>query len=184
MDNFIREIELQKKSRIESILQIKNLEKEIDFIHSYMEKCEDDLNNLLNTRYDYVGREESEPLLEIEILMYHKLFKEIVENVHIIHNLNFEIIHGNLKPSNILLSVDSYIKFSDSIRIAPWFIFYTEDVESDRKCYLTDFEDKFIAPEITERIDKKMDIYSIGQIGLSLFQLDGSDYISEEGSIK
>ena len=96
-----------------------------------------------------------------------ELFIEILESVDDLHKQN--IIHRDLKPENILLTNGQNGRF---IKIADFGLNVFHDFVSQshtKGCGTRGY----IAPEVSIGIfDKKSDIYSIGVIVLSLFNLD------------
>jgi serine/threonine protein kinase len=100
-----------------------------------------------------------------------ELFFEILQGLSYLHKLNPPIIHGNLKPSNIMINHDgngNFIKLSDVGLNA----LYDFDEQTSRSH--TSGNTKYIAFETfsTKKFDEKSDIYSLGAIAVDLFNFD------------
>ncbi|CAG2178831.1 unnamed protein product [Oppiella nova] len=68
-----------------------------------MELCSDDLKNILQMKPQFFGRQNGEPMDLYEYFISCELFREILECVQYLHELDPQIIHRDLKPENILI---------------------------------------------------------------------------------
>ncbi|CAG2167064.1 unnamed protein product [Oppiella nova] len=68
-----------------------------------MELCSDDLKNILKMKPQFFGRQNGEPMDLYEYFISCELFREILERVQYLHELDPQIIHRDLKPENILI---------------------------------------------------------------------------------
>ncbi|KAK4468369.1 hypothetical protein MN116_008161 [Schistosoma mekongi] len=103
-------------------------------------------------------------------------FRQIVDGIKYLHE--YEIVHRNLKPENVLLSTrdnDAIVKITD---YCPQ-LFTTEDLDMELVCYTT----TFCAPEllISRRYDKSIDLWALG-ILLYIMLYGDSPYKSKTGS--
>ena len=73
-----------------------------NYLYIQMELCSDNLQNIIQQKPEFFGREESEPMKEIEYFISCQILKELSECVQYLHESNPPVIHGNLKPENIL----------------------------------------------------------------------------------
>jgi hypothetical protein len=109
-------------------------------------------------------------LTPLEYYISSELFKEILEGVSFLHNLKPPIIHRDLKPANILLTNGLHGRF---IKIGDFGLatFHPFDGQSHTKYVGTI---GYVAPEVmnTTKYDLKADIYSLGVIGLKLFNIN------------
>ncbi|KAH8858433.1 Calcium/calmodulin-dependent protein kinase type IV [Schistosoma japonicum] len=103
-------------------------------------------------------------------------FRQIVDGIKYLHE--YEIIHRNLKPENVLLSTrdnDAIVKITD---YCPH-LFTTEDLDMELVCYTT----TFCAPEIliSRRYDKSIDLWALGVL-LYIMLCGNSPFKSKTGS--
>ncbi|CAG2181082.1 unnamed protein product, partial [Oppiella nova] len=70
----------------------------------YGNLCSDSLKNILQNKPQVFGRQPEEPMNSIEFYISCHIFKEILECVQYLHELNPPVIHRDLKPDNILIS--------------------------------------------------------------------------------
>ncbi len=108
-----------------------------------------------------------------------KIFKEIVEAVHILHSNEPPVIHRDLKPANIILREDGSPVLTD------FGICYVID---DERHHVTEFGEEvgtrgYIAPELRgtkqQKPTQKSDLYSLGKI--LYFMLSGGHVMDDEG---
>ena len=74
-----------------------------DCLYIQMELCSDNLQNIIQQKPDFFGRNESEPMKPIEYYISGQIFKELLECVQYLHESNPPVIHGNLKMENVLI---------------------------------------------------------------------------------
>ncbi|CAG2166624.1 unnamed protein product [Oppiella nova] len=69
-----------------------------------MELCSDSLQDILEHKPQVFGRQPGEPMNSIEFYISCHIFKELLECVQYLHELNPSVIHRDLKPDNILIA--------------------------------------------------------------------------------
>ncbi|CAG2168293.1 unnamed protein product [Oppiella nova] len=77
-----------------------------------MELCSESLQNILQRKPQEFGRQSGEPLNCYEYFISCEIFREILECVQYLHELNPQIIHRDLKPDNILIDRNSTAIFN------------------------------------------------------------------------
>jgi serine/threonine protein kinase len=149
-------------------LEIESLSNEV-FLFVRMELCDGNLKKLL----EYIRNDKSmKETHDLTLLGYHfasDIFIQILEAVNYLHKRKAKIIHGNLKPENILfkkVNNSMFIKIADTgLRIADEF--------SLRKQMITK-DEKYSAPEVLndKKYYTKSDIFSLGVIVEELLDID------------
>ena len=146
-----------------------------------MEYCFDDLRNILTIKPIVFERNENQLMNSIEYYISCEIFRQITEALNYLHSLKPEaLLHRDLKPQNILIGV------CKNKRICKLADFGLSKFIKDCSASHTKFigTPGYSAPEITigQRYDIKADIYSLGIIGLQIFDVLNNN--SNEGSSK
>ena len=140
-----------------------------------MELCSDSLKTILQNKPQVFGRQLEEPMNSIEFYISCHIFKEILECVQYLHELNPQIIHRDLKPENILIAENvrngRFVKLCD---------FGLATVHDKTFNYMTSDKHttgvgtiKYQAPEVAQGIyGHKVDIYSLALIGQNIFDFN------------
>ncbi|CAG2168080.1 unnamed protein product [Oppiella nova] len=161
-------------------------------LYIQMELCCYNLQNILEVKPQVFGRQLGQPMDCVEYFILCEIFRQILESVQYLHELNPQIIHRDLKPENILIAEN--IIHRD---LKPENILIAENVRNDRFVKLCDFglaivhdkrynsptskkhtsdvgTIKYQAPEVnhSEKYGHKADIYSLALIGGDIFELD------------
>ncbi|CAG2161474.1 unnamed protein product [Oppiella nova] len=130
-----------------------------------MELCSNSLKNILQHKPQEFERQSGEPMNSYEYLISCEIFREILECVQYLHELNPQIIHRDLKPDNILIDREGRNATVHDKSIHK----LTENKHTSGVGTLG-----FIAPEVltSKPYDHKSDVYSLAEIGQKLFDLD------------
>ena len=140
------------------------------FLYIKMELCTENLNNFLEEKTRIFDRKMTEVMNSIEFYISCQLFRELLESVKYLHELNPPIIHRNLKPHNILITKSSkeghFFKLTDVGFASLYASIETSTIYSNDSL-------KYIAPEVInkESITTKTNIFSLGKIAFELFNL-------------
>ncbi|CAG2111582.1 unnamed protein product, partial [Medioppia subpectinata] len=113
---------------------------------------------------------DTKPMDIIEYFICCEVFRELLQCVQYLHELQPPIIHRDIKPDNFLIS---YKNNNRSIKLCDFQLATEHNTESQSHTYDVGSW-KYMAPEIRRgRVyNTKSDIYSLGIIGLDLFQID------------
>ncbi|CAG2100074.1 unnamed protein product [Medioppia subpectinata] len=148
------------KLRSDYVVNYRNFWVESNNFYIQMDYYSRSLQTILDTKHIVFGREPEDPMDCIE---------ELLESVRYLHEMCPPVIHGNLKPANVLISLNNnnnhFIKLSDlgsaTFHDMPFFS-HTSNVKTAQ----------YMAPEIQQRqYNSKVDIYSLGVIAFHLFDL-------------
>ncbi|CAG2170706.1 unnamed protein product [Oppiella nova] len=145
-------------------------------IYIQMEMYNYSLSNIIKGKAIAFERQIGHPMGLIEYLVSCELFKQVLECVKHLHELNPQIIHRDLKPDNILIAVNGrngrFVKLCD---------FGLATVHDKRVNYrlshkhTADVGDmRYHAPEVGlgQIYGHRSDIYSLGLIGGELFDMN------------
>ncbi|CAG2168104.1 unnamed protein product [Oppiella nova] len=134
-----------------------------------MELCSGNLKDIIERKPEVFNRKLGEPMDFREYFISCEIFREILECVQYLHELDPQIIHRDLKPANILITLKSsdgrHIKLGD-FGLAT---IHDKSVHKFTKNKLTSCVGTpgYIAPEILagKVYDHKCDIYSLAGDG-------------------
>jgi serine/threonine protein kinase len=145
-----------------------NFENEI-VLYIKMELCDTTLEQVIIEIDSDSHMKTNKELTPIGYYIASQLFIEILKGVQYLHENN--IIHTNLKPSNILLKRDKENR--TSIKISDFFLItiHESEIQTHTKDVRTP---KYMAPEVFcgGKYNTKADIYSLGVILGNLFNID------------
>jgi len=165
--------EMQKMIKVRSPYCVQYISQWYDHNVYYieMELCSHSLQNILQHKPQVFGRQPGEPMNSIEFYISCHIFKEILECVQYLHELNPPVIHRDLKPDNILVAKTvrngRYLKVADfglaSLHYSS-FASHTKGVGTRQ----------YMAPEVKlqTKYTPKADIYSLAVIAHKLFNLN------------
>ncbi|CAG2106347.1 unnamed protein product [Medioppia subpectinata] len=144
-----------------------------------MEYCTQSLRTLIEDKLRVFGRQSvdnywsnksnTKPMDIIEYFISCEIFRELLQCVQYLHELDPPIIHRDIKPDNFLISNNynnRFIKLCD-------FHMATEHNSEYQTHTLGVGTQRYMAPEIgCGQYNIKVDIYSLGILGMELFQID------------
>jgi hypothetical protein len=140
-----------------------------------MELCDKTLRDVINEMDENELFKTEEILTPYGYYIASELFIEILESVDFLHKRNPQIIHRNLRPSNILLKKsindNHMIKIADFLQVAIH--------EFAQQSHTMDIgSHKYTAPEVImgSKYDTKSDIYSLHVILQELFCIELNRY--------
>ncbi|CAG2102935.1 unnamed protein product [Medioppia subpectinata] len=140
-------------------------------LYIQMEYCSQTLGSVLRDKQQVFGRESMETMNIYEYYICCEIFRELLECVRYIHELTPSIIHRDIKPDNIFIlynsKKNSFLKLGD-------FGLATEHKTQSQSHTLGMGTPHYMAPEhlYTNKYSFKVDIYSVGIIGLKLFEMN------------
>ena len=158
------------KVRSEYVVQYMDAWVEKDMAYIKMELCSHSLKHFIIKKQNTFKRQSAEAMSLTEFFISCEIFREILESVEYLHEMNPQIIHRDLKPDNILL---------------------THTVTNGRFFKLCDFglailhegtgsqhtggvgTLRYMAPEVklNAKYTTKADVYSLAVIAYELFDL-------------
>ena len=154
----MREMQNLIKVRSEYCVQYMSQWYENNVYYIEMELCSDSLQNILQHKPQVFGRQPGEPMNSIEFYISCHIFKEILECVQYLHELNPPVIHRDLKPDNILVA--KTVRNCRFFKICDFGLAIVHQHSSD-KGDLT-----YQAPEVGQGVvyNHKIDVYSLAII--------------------
>ena len=138
-------------------------------LYIQMEFCSQNLRNILEVKTQVFGRKIGEAMNFVEYIISCEIFRQILESVQYLHELNPQIIHRDLKPENILIAENvrngRFVKLCD-FGLA---VEHQRETQSHSKHTGTP---KYMAPELYQsKYTVKVDIYSLGIISMEMFDI-------------
>jgi serine/threonine protein kinase len=165
--------ELKLLAKIESefvVRYITSWKESENFLFIQMELCSSTLKEVIFKKKQEFNRNGREAMNITEFYISNELFKEIVEGINYLHNLETPIIHRDLKPQNLLITSGINGRF---IKIADFGLatFHDSNEQSHTKNMGTV---KYCALEVQNgrNYNTKADIYSLGVLAQDLFDVD------------
>lgn len=168
-ENARREIQLLKKLKHKNVIELVDVmcDEQKQKMYIVMEYCVGGLQDML----------ESAPQKKFPTWQAHGYFSQLVDGLEYLHSQG--IVHKDIKPSNLLLSLDGTLKISD-LGVAEALDWYAVD----DTCYTSQGSPAFQPPEIANGQEKfagfKVDIWSSG---VTLYNLVTGQYPFEGDNI-
>ena len=165
----MREMQKLIKVRSEYCVQYMRQWNDEKVYYIRMELCSNSLKNILQHKPQVFGRQPEEPMNSIEFYISCHIFKEILECVQYLHELNPPVIHRDLKPDNILLV--KTVRNSRFFKICDFGLATVHQHSSDKG----DLD--YCAPEVGQGVvyNHKIDIYSLAKIAEKIFGIKLED---------
>ncbi|CAG2174206.1 unnamed protein product [Oppiella nova] len=153
--------EMQKliKVRSEYCVQYNNQWYDNKMFYIQMELCSHSLQKILEHKPQVFGRQPEEPMNSIEFYISCHIFKEILECVQYLHELNPPVIHRDLKPDNILVA--KTLRNRRFFKICDFGLATVHQHSSDKG------DLRYQAPEVGQKgvvYNHKIDVYSLAII--------------------
>ncbi|CAG2163101.1 unnamed protein product [Oppiella nova] len=176
----------------EYVVQYYDSWREGNCIYIQMELCSQSLQNIIENKPLVFGRQKGHSMGCVEYFISCEIFRQILESVQYLHELNPQIIHRDLKPDNILIAEN--VKNGRFVKLCD---FGLATVHYKRIHYRTTQKHtadvghiKYMAPEVSqgEKYGHKSDIYSLALIGGELFdvklnEIDLDEYFRKPDNI-
>ena len=169
----LRETHIMAKLRTHYVVQYNDSWIENNTLFIQMEYCFENLKNVLAIKTLVFKRNDNQAMNSIEYFISCEIFRQITEALHYMHSLTPKLLHRDLKPSNILIGMSGNKRIC---KIADFGLskFIEEYSASHTKNIGTH---GYSAPEVLngKRYDIKADIYSLGMIGLEIFDTSNNE---------
>ena len=170
-DDFEKEFKIMKNLDEKYIVKVFEYIKFEKYLLIKMELCDIDLKNVIEIKSEIF---KYEYLLDFLLCMV--IFEEVVECVKYLHNIKPPLIHRDIKPSNILINYrESDKRF---VKICDFGLSKFHEYEDQSHTRLN-VPSKYHAPEVRvgAKYTTKVDIYSLGVLGDTLFENVLKEYI-------
>ncbi|CAG2176780.1 unnamed protein product, partial [Oppiella nova] len=162
---FSKVFKVRHNLRSAHVVQYFNSWTDRKYLYLQTEYCAKTLQNILEEKGQVFSRDVGVAMNVVEYYMSCQIFSELLECVKYLHELSEPVVHGSLKPQNILIDVNanygSYLKLCDTgLTGIHDMVCHKELDESTRK---------YLAPEVIagKLYDHKSDIYR-----QQLFEID------------
>ncbi|CAG2105916.1 unnamed protein product [Medioppia subpectinata] len=168
------EVEHLKNLDSDFVVKYENSWTEGKQLYIQMEYCSQTLASVLRDKQQVFGRQSAEAMNIYEYFICCEIFRELLECVRYLHEQSPPFIHRDLKPDNIFIIYsrhkNTFVKLGD---------FGLATVHSrTSKCHTRGAgTPKYMAPEVHSgnTYDTKADLYSVGGIGMTLFDIYNDD---------
>ncbi|CAG2168075.1 unnamed protein product, partial [Oppiella nova] len=160
----------------EHVVQYYSSWREGNCIYIQMELCLQSLRNIIEIKPQVFGRQLGHPMDCVEYFISCEIFRQILESVQYLHELNPQIIHRDLKPQNILIT--SSVRNGRFIKLCDFGLATVHDKRIHNRTTQKHTKEvgdvHYMAPEVIHgrKYDHKSDIYSLSLIGGELFDVD------------
>ncbi|CAG2168297.1 unnamed protein product [Oppiella nova] len=165
----LKELTSLAKMRSDFVVRYYNSWLEGKHLYIQMEYCSQSLKPMLSVKGQVFGRQKGDPMNIYEYYLSCEIFRELLECVQYLHDLDPPVIHRDLKPDNILIAKD--VRNGRFVKLCDFGLATVHDMASmSHSTNVGTF--KYMAPEVHQsRYTCKADVYSLGEIGQELFDL-------------
>ena len=138
-------------------------------IYIQMELCSQSLRSIIEVKPQVFSRQSLDPMDCVEYFISCEIFRQILESVQYLHELNPQVIHRDLKPENILIAENvrkgRFVKLCD-------FGLAIEHHMASQSHSICKGTPKYMAPELYQsKYTNKVDIFSLGILSMELFDI-------------
>ena len=139
-----------------------------NILYIQMELCSNNLKNILENKHETFNRMKNDQMCKLEYYISCKIFIELVEALHYLHNQSPPIIHREIKPANILFTEEG-LRTGIFFKLCDFGLAKLHDDKSKTRGQGTA---KYMAPEVWDgNYDTKADVYSLSIVAQQLFDL-------------
>ncbi|CAG2110287.1 unnamed protein product [Medioppia subpectinata] len=171
----LKEVKSLAKLDSDFVVKYYNSWLECNYLYIQMQFCPQSLRSLLKDKPIVFQRQPEEQMEVFEYFISCEIFKELLECVQYLHELDPPVIHRDLKPDNIL--IDPNISGNRIVKLCDFGL--ATDHNTDRHT-ASRYEHsvvgtlKYMSPEVHlgKQYNHKSDIYSLYVIGEELFDID------------
>ncbi|CAG2105709.1 unnamed protein product [Medioppia subpectinata] len=146
-------------------------------LYIQMEYCTQSLRTVIEDKPRVFGRQSvdtsnTKPMDIIEYFISCEIFRELLQCVQYLHELQPPIIHRDIKPENFLISYNGNNRF---IKLCDFHLATNQDRTALTRGVGSP---KYMAPDVglSQSYNFKVDIYSLGLIGFELFEINSKEY--------
>ena len=172
-NTYLREVRNMAELSTHLVIRYNNSWFENNCLYIQMEYCFHNLMSALTIKPKVFERTANQAMNSIEYFISCEIFRQITEALNYLHSI--QVIHRDLKPENILIGFHNNKRIC---KLADFGLskFIEGHTNSNRKLEATF---RYAAPEIfrgqnwmTQQYGPKVDVYSLGVIGLEVFDLE------------
>ncbi|CAG2172810.1 unnamed protein product [Oppiella nova] len=175
-ENVLKEVKNLEKVKSGYVVQYYHSWRETGCLYIQMEFCSHSLQNILEVKPQVFERQAGDPMDLYEYFISCEIFRQILECVQYLHELNPPVIHRDLKPENILIAHN--VRNGRFLKLCDFGLATVHDkrihYKTTRK-HTADIGDmRYQAPEVGQgrKYGHKSDIYSLALIGGNIFDVD------------
>ncbi|CAG2164730.1 unnamed protein product [Oppiella nova] len=171
----LKEVENLVKVKSQYVVECYQSWPEPGFLFIQMEFCSQNLKDILKDKPQVFDRQKNDPLGCVEYFISCEIFRQILESVQYLHELEPPVIHRDLKPENILIAES--VRNCRFVKLCDFGLATVHDKRIHSRItqkHTADVGDaRYQAPENIQGLNynHKSDIYSLALIGGELFDV-------------
>ncbi|CAG2173045.1 unnamed protein product [Oppiella nova] len=176
MKQILMEVKNLRKLNPDFVVQYITSWSESKHLYIQMEFCSQNLRNILEIKPKVFDRQSGDPMNCVEYFISCEIFRQILESVQYLHELNPKIIHRDLKPDNILIDVNG--RNGRFIKLCDFGLATDHDKDINYKTYKKHTSGvgtmRYMAPEVLQgyKYNHKSDVYCLAIIGSEVLDFD------------